>query len=53
MNIVFKSLPGRFCDAISGKIKTMADGKKGVKAGKKIVLDPEVICALVLCSLTH
>ena len=37
-------------DSVSGKVKTMADGKKGVKAGKKIALDPEVIyaCALAL-----
>ena len=38
-----KSLPGEFYDNVSGKVKTMADGKKGIKAGKKIMLDLEVI----------
>ena len=42
------SLPGEFYDTIRGKVKTMADGKKGVKAGKKFVLDPEVIYARAL-----
>ena len=42
------SLPGGFYDTIRGKVKTMADGKKGVKAGKKFVLDPEVIYAPAL-----
>ena len=37
-----KSLPGGFYDTISGKMKTMANGKKGVKAGKKIMFDPKV-----------
>ena len=40
-----KILPGGFYDTISGKVKTMANCKKGMKAGKKIVLDPEVIYA--------
>ena len=47
-----KSLPGGFYDTISGKLKTMVDGNKGVKAGKKSVLDPEVIYARAL-ALTH
>ena len=38
----FQSLPGGFYDTISGKMKTMANGKKGVKAGKKIMFDPKV-----------
>ena len=38
-----KSLPGGFYDTISRKVKTMADGRKGVKAGKKVVLDSEAI----------
>ena len=48
---IFKeNLPGGFYDTISREVKTMADGKKGVKKWKKIVLDPEVIyaCALAL-----
>ena len=43
-----KSLPGGFYDIISGTLKTMVDGNKGVKAGKKFVLDPEVIYARAL-----
>ena len=47
---VQKSLPGGFYEIISGTMKNMADGKKGMTAGKKIVLDPEAIyaCALAL-----
>ena len=47
-----KSLPDGFYDTISGKVKTMDDGRKGVKAGKKIVLDPEVIYVRAL-ALRH
>ena len=47
-----KSLPGGFCDTISGKVKAMADCKKGMKSGKKIVLDPVVIYARAL-TLRH
>ena len=43
-----ESLPGGFCDIISGKVKGIADGNKSVKVGKKIVLDPEVIYARAL-----
>ena len=43
-----KSLPGEFYDTVSGKVKTMADGKKGMKAGKKIIHDLEVIYAHAL-----
>ena len=42
------SLSGGFFDTISRKMKTMANDKNGVKAGKKIVLHPEVIYALTL-----
>ena len=49
---VQKSLPGGFFETISGKMKTMADGKKGMTAGKKIVLDPEAIYAHAL-ALQH
>ena len=38
---IFRSLPGGFYDTISGKMKTRANGKKGVKAGKKIMFDPK------------
>ena len=43
-----KSLPGVFYYTINGKVKTMIDGRKGMKAGKTIMLDPEIIytCAL-------
>ena len=47
-----QSLPGGFYDTISGEVKTMADGKKGVKEWKKIVLDPDVIYASPL-ALRH
>ena len=48
--ILKKGLPGGFYDTISGKVKTMADDRKGVKAGKNIVLNSEVTyaCALAL-----
>ena len=45
-----KCFPGGFYDTISGKVNTMANGKKSVKAGKNIVLDPEVtMLVLLLC----
>ena len=50
--IIQKSLPGGFYDTVSGKVKTIADGKKGMKVGKKIVLDLEVIYARAL-ALRH
>ena len=43
-----KSLPVGFSDTISVKMKTIADGKKGVKAEKKTVLNPEIIYACAL-----
>ena len=43
-----KSLPVGFSDTISAKMKTIADGKKGVKAEKKTVLNPEIIYACAL-----
>ena len=46
------SLPGGFYDTIRGKTKAIANSKKGMKAGKKIVLDPEVIYAYAL-ALRH
>ena len=47
-----ESLPAGFHDPISKKVKTMADDKKGIKAGKKMILDPEVIYARAL-ALRH
>ena len=47
-----KGLPGGFYDTISDKLRTMPIGKKGMKAGKKIVLDPEVVYARAL-ALRH
>ena len=49
---VQKSLPGGFFETISGKMKTMADDKKDMTAGKKTVLDPEAIYAHAL-ALQH
>ena len=46
------SLPGGFYDTIRGKIKDIVNSKKGMKAGKKIVLDPEVTYAYAL-ALRH
>ena len=47
-----KSLAGGLYETLSGKMKTMTDGKKGMAAGKKPVLDPEVIYARAL-ALQH
>ena len=47
-----KSLAGGLYETLSGKMKTMTDGKKGMAAGKKTVLDPEVIYARAL-ALQH
>ena len=49
---VQKSLPGGFYETISGKMKTMVDGKKGMTAGKKIVPYPEATYAGAL-ALQH
>ena len=46
------SLPSGLYDTISKNVKTMADIKRGVKAGNKIVLDPEVIYARALALRT-
>ena len=52
INIFQKSLRGGFYETMSGKMETMAHGKKSVKAGKKIKLDPKVIYAHAL-ALQH
>ena len=49
---VQKSFPGGFYETISGKMKTMVDGKKGMTAGKKIVPYPEATYAGAL-ALQH
>ena len=46
--MIQKSLPDGFCDTVNGKVKAMADGKKGMEVAKKIVLDLEVIYARAL-----